>query len=72
MICPKCGGDTRVGDTRYEEKENEIFRRRVCKNCSNEFFTVEFGIEVDDKFMKLWKALARIFRNKRTVDGSNE
>ena len=59
MLCPKCGGVTRVCDTRYDGKENEIFRRRACKDCSHEFFTVEFNIEANDKFIKLWKTLTR-------------
>ena len=59
MLCPKCGGVTKVCDTRYEDKENEIFRRRACKQCANEFFTVEFDVETNAKFDMLWKRLKR-------------
>ena len=59
MFCPKCAGDTRVCDTRYDGKHNEIFRRRICKDCSSEFFTVEFDIIANESFVKLWKTLTR-------------
>ncbi len=59
MLCPKCGGNTKVCDTRYETNENEVFRRHICKDCSEEFFTVEFSIESNKKFVDLWKKLAR-------------
>lgn len=59
MLCPKCGGKTTVCDTRFEGKENETFRRRICKSCDNEFFTIEFEIETNDKFIGLWKKLVR-------------
>lgn len=59
MLCPKCGGGTKVCDTRYEGKENEVFRRHECKVCDNEFYTIEFEIESNNKLIDLWKSLTR-------------
>lgn len=59
MLCPKCGGATKVCDTRYDGKDNEVFRRHACKDCSEEFFTIEFEVENNDKFIDLWKSLTR-------------
>ena len=59
MTCPKCGSATKVCDTRYEEKENEIYRHRICKKCNHDFFTVEFDVEKNDKMINLWKTLSR-------------
>ena len=59
MLCPKCGSSTKVCDTRYDGKENEVFRRHICKTCSHEFFTVEFEVENNNKFVSLWKSLTR-------------
>ena len=59
MTCPKCGGATKVCDTRHEEKENEVFRRRVCKKCEYDFFTVEFDVETNEKMVNLWRSLSR-------------
>ena len=59
MLCPKCGYDTKVCDTRYDKKENEVFRRHVCKECGHEFFTVEFEVDMNEKFVSLWKTCYR-------------
>ena len=59
MLCPKCNGVTMVCDTRYNAKENEMFRQRTCKVCSHKFFTIEFDIEANNKFTMLWKTLIR-------------
>lgn len=59
MLCPRCNGATKVCDTRYDKKENEVFRSHICKDCSHEFFTVEFEVEKNDKLVRLWKTLAR-------------
>lgn len=46
MICPKCGGKTRVTDNSHNNQENETYRQRFCVDCSHVFYTAE--IEVDD------------------------
>lgn len=59
MLCPKCGDSTKVCDTRYERKENEVYRRHICRDCMHEFYTIEFEVENNNKFNDLWKKLAR-------------
>lgn len=66
MICPNCGNRTKVCDTRFDQNENEIFRKRMCKTCSHEFFTVEFEIEKTNKFVTLWKTLMRCTGGSKT------
>ena len=42
MRCPKCGSDdTRVIDSRTQDKANAIKRRRECRACSYRFTTFE-------------------------------
>jgi transcriptional regulator NrdR family protein len=41
MDCPYCKYDTLVLDTKHEYKTNQIYRRRVCVNCSKRFTTRE-------------------------------
>lgn len=59
MLCPNCKNATKVCDTRFDEKENEVFRRHACKECGTEFFTVEFAVENNNKFASIWKLLSR-------------
>jgi hypothetical protein len=39
MICPTCGGATRVIDSRKAARQ--IRRRRECKECGKRFTTIE-------------------------------
>lgn len=41
MICPACGNDTRVSNSRPNSNNTIIRRRRICTNCDNRFSTVE-------------------------------
>jgi transcriptional regulator NrdR family protein len=41
MNCPKCGGDTRITETRPENDNRTLLRYRLCKNCGNSFRTHE-------------------------------
>ena len=59
MICPKCGGPTKICDTRFDANENEVFRRHICKECEHETYTIEFEVEKDNKFVDLWRGLHR-------------
>ena len=47
MTCPECGGESRVTDTR-SDKEG-VYRRRKCKVCNRNFFTVE-AVSSPNKF----------------------
>lgn len=44
MVCPKCGCDTYVIETR-ERADKRIKRRRGCCSCSYRFTTVEIGVD---------------------------
>lgn len=39
-MCPVCGSDSRVYDSR-EQPDGSIVRRRVCRDCGMRFETVE-------------------------------
>lgn len=43
MKCPACGTDTRVSNSRPNENNTLVRRRRICQNnrCDNRFSTVE-------------------------------
>lgn len=47
ILCPKCGGDTKVVDHRYRKIKGMYIkvRRRECTNCGNRYNTVETPIE---------------------------
>lgn len=53
MNCIKCGGKIRVVDL-VHTNDNETYRRKRCKTCGNEFFTIEFEAEADEKFIMEW------------------
>ena len=44
MICPKCGADTIVVDSRRSDAN--IKRRRKCLRCGNRFSTMEIDLDV--------------------------
>lgn len=42
MHCPVCGGETRVRDTREQNKpQNAVRRTRQCRQCGQRFFSME-------------------------------
>lgn len=49
MNCPKCGGDTKVYETRkYNDPEGEfdyIQRRRKCVECGEPFIGIEVTLD---------------------------
>jgi transcriptional regulator NrdR family protein len=51
MTCPVCGGKNHVVDTRQDI--DAVYRKRICKECGHEFFTVEFETESTDEFKRL-------------------
>lgn len=51
VICPKCGYQTYILDTRTRPDEN-IRRRRQCEKCGHRFTTIE--VEVNE-FEKVWE-----------------
>lgn len=60
MICLKCEGDTQVVDT--GSSSDEIVRRRKCKKCGYQFYTVE---RVAD--MKYPQALLAEYKTKKGI-----
>lgn len=41
MVCIYCGGETGVSNSRPQQKNNHIWRRRRCKSCGATFSTQE-------------------------------
>ena len=54
MVCPRCGGKIGVVDSVHNTDENEIYRKRKCKDCELIFYTTEFTIRRDEKFIREW------------------
>ena len=59
MKCLKCGGKTGVADLVHTEN-NETYRRKECRVCKHEFYTIEFEIECDEKLSTEW---GKFYRN---------
>lgn len=47
MLCPVCGGKTAVINSR--PAEDEITRRRECRNCGHRFTTVEIDLDLYER-----------------------
>ncbi len=47
MICPVCGGDTMVCDSR--PKPETVFRKRKCLSCDHRFATYEVDADLYQK-----------------------
>lgn len=41
MVCIYCGGNTQVGNSRLQKKQNSVWRRRTCDECSATVTTLE-------------------------------
>lgn len=48
MMCPECGGDTKVVETRFGIDDLRC-RRRECLECGCRFSTVEINMDVYKK-----------------------
>lgn len=46
VLCPVCGGRTRVSTTRRQQVGNSVMRRRDCLSCGHRFRTTEDPIEM--------------------------
>lgn len=53
MNCPKCGNNTKVREVSYLFSENETYRKHECEKCGYKFVTVEFEIDVNEKFIEV-------------------
>ncbi len=58
MVCPVCGADTRVLDSRLAEDGESTRRRRVCRNeaCGTRFTTYE---RIEQRFIVVVKKSGR-------------
>lgn len=65
MKCPKCNSDSLVKCTRHDYKENEVFRERKCNVCGERFFTVEFPVEENEDFKKIWRQLQDKYKKQK-------
>ena len=57
MNCPKCDGKTRVTDTVRNMPEHETYRKRLCLECGNKFYSVEFETEATSRFKGMFGRL---------------
>lgn len=66
MKCPKCGADVRNIDSVHTEN-NEILRKRICKECDYIFFTMEFECDYDSVFKEAWNRNHRSPKRKERL-----
>lgn len=64
MKCPRCGGRIKVIETADITSSNEIYRKRKCDECAYIFYTAEFEVEHDKKFIKEWSKYRGFERRK--------
>lgn len=43
MVCIYCGNDTKVTNSRHQKAANQVWRRRRCLKCGNDFTTHEIA-----------------------------
>lgn len=54
MLCKYCKANTIVADGVDNRDTDETYRLRVCPKCGRSFYTVEFPVEVNDRYKKDW------------------
>jgi transcriptional regulator NrdR family protein len=64
MVCPNCGGNSKVIDVVYNPNDNERYRRRECLVCGSRFYTTEFIVDDDKQFKKCWSEYSVTTRKK--------
>lgn len=63
MKCPKCGGEIKLLES-INTPSNEIYRKRKCKDCKKIFYTIEFEVEDNKRFMDEYEVYARTIQSK--------
>lgn len=53
-VCPYCGGEIKVKDTRHKGNE-ETYRRYSCVSCRAMIFSVEYQVEENESFFREWR-----------------
>lgn len=64
MKCPKCNGKLGVIDSVHNDRENETYRARQCKNCGHLFHTVEYEVIQNKRFEEDWAEFHRRRKNE--------
>ena len=60
MLCPRCKeGKMAVIDTVKNPDDHEVYRRRCCKNCGYEQFTIEQKVVNNFNFLRAWSKYHR-------------
>ena len=70
MICPKCNSKTKIVDNSFNEEQNKMYRKHICKECKYIFFTAEFIVEPSKQFAYDWYANQRSCH--KTIDELKE
>lgn len=69
MICPKCKKKVKVLDLAIDNYHSEMYKKLHCEDCSYTFFTVEFEVEENKQFKKIWHKYKRRKKyGKRSTD----
>ena len=55
--CSKCGGTLYVNHTVHDDVNNEVYRRRICHDCGNAVFTIEYEIDDTEQVRESWRSL---------------
>lgn len=61
MRCPKCNRATYIVHM-TTSNENEEYRKRRCRGCGHELFTIEFEIEENEQLRNEWPEM---FKNRK-------
>lgn len=66
MFCKRCKTKMVTTVSKYNDTEQELYRRRVCPNCGHAMYTVEFEAEQNDRFEEDWSKSYKLI--KKSVD----
>lgn len=62
MTCPKCGGKTKINDSRHND-DDSVKRRRECLECGYRFSTVEIDADLYERMEG--KAVVEVIETKK-------
>lgn len=65
MTCPDCNSRLYITDNVLDTDNNELYRKRVCKQCGKELYTIEFQIDIDENLRNNWKKFYRRNKNEK-------
>lgn len=71
MICPKCGADMRVVDTRAAENDS-VRRRRACTGCSFRLTTYEITLEQLGRYNRIERDRTKILNTIKDLIRRND